>query len=190
MYRPVIQCILAAGESRRMGSVKALIDFQNKSLLQHHIDGFDGISITVLGCHKEKILESVSINNKVYNDRWRDGQFSSIQKVLMEVPRGFDAFILPVDHFPIQSTTYRELMNSRNDTFSVVQPSRNGVNGHPVLLSQEFIQEIRGCDPKISRLDHLIHNIPMKAKILKDINDFACFKDLNSPSCMNEGSHF
>ena len=187
MQKPIIQCILAAGESRRMGSIKALIKLHSKPLLQHHIEGFSGVSIVVLGCHKERILQSVNIEHFVYNDHWKNGQFSSIQKVLAEIPKGFDAFILPVDHFPIQSSTYGELMNCRNDTFSVIQPHKNGKNGHPVLLSEKFIQEIRESNSKNNRLDHLIHQIPMKAKVLKEVEDFACFQDLNLPSNINEG---
>tara|TARA_Y100000589_G_scaffold323676_2_gene358575 strand:+ start:171 stop:746 length:576 start_codon:yes stop_codon:yes gene_type:complete len=186
MQKPVIQCILAAGESRRMGSVKALIELHYKSLLQHHIEGFNGVSIVVLGCHKERILQSVNIENFVYNDHWKNGQFSSIQRVLAEIPKGFDAFILPVDHFPIQSSTYIELMNSRKDEFSVIQPHKNGKNGHPVLLSEKFIQEIIKSNPKNNRLDHLIRQIPVTAKVLKEVEDSACYQDLNLPSSINE----
>ena len=186
MQKPVIQCILAAGESRRMGSVKALIKFQNKSLIQHHLERFDGTSIVVLGCHSDQILDSVEINEFVKNDHWKNGQFSSIQKVLNQVPKGFDAFVLPVDHLPIKRSTYSSLIDSRVERFSVIQPSRKGENGHPVLLSEKFIQEILNCDSINNRLDHLIHELPLKYKIQKEIMDPACYKNLNLPSSFGE----
>ena len=78
-------------------------------------------------------------------------------------------------------------MNSRKDNFSVIQPHKNGKNGHPVLLSEKFIQEIRESNPKNNRLDHLIHQIPATARVIKEVQDSACYQDLNLPSSINEG---
>lgn len=186
MQKPIIQCILAAGESRRMGSVKALIKFQNKSLIQHHLERFDGTSIVVLGCHSEQILRTVNIPNYVKNTHWRNGQFSSVVKILKQVPKNCDAFILPVDHLPIKLSTYRTLADSRIESFSVIQPSNKGQNGHPVLLSEKFIQEILSCDSINSRLDYLIHKLPLGVKFQKEIIDPACYKNLNLPSSLDE----
>ena len=109
------------------------------SLIQHHLEKFGGTSIVVLGCHSEQILNTVDITNHVQNPNWRNGQFSSIRKVLEQVPKGFDAFILP-DHLPIKQCTYRILADSRIENFSVIQPSNEGVNGHPVLLSENLFK--------------------------------------------------
>lgn len=186
MYKPVIQCILAAGESRRMGAIKALINLDGKPLIQHHLEKFDGTSIVVLGCHSEQILNTVDITNHVQNPNWKDGQFSSIRKVLEQVPKGFDAFILPVDHLPIKQCTYRILAASRIENFSVIQPSNEGENGHPVLLSEEFIQNIL-CNKSVnSRLDHLIHELHSSVKVHKEVIDPACYTNLNTPFNLDE----
>ena len=91
------------------------------------------------------------------------------KKFLNQVPQGFDAFVLPVDHLPIKRSTYSSLIDSRVERFSVIQPSRQGENGHPVLLSERFIQEILNCDSINNRLDYLIHELPLKYKIQKKL---------------------
>ncbi|NBC03273.1 MAG: NTP transferase domain-containing protein, partial [Bacteroidetes bacterium] len=77
--------ILAAGSSSRLGRPKQLVEFQNKSLLQHVIDIIDPFqfhpSILVLGANADLIRESINSKNvKVFNNEiWSEGIASSIQ---------------------------------------------------------------------------------------------------------------
>lgn len=77
--------ILAAGSSSRLGRPKQLVQFQNKTLLQHVIDSivpfhFDP-GILVLGANAHQIRDSISPKKitVVDNQGWSEGIASSIR---------------------------------------------------------------------------------------------------------------
>ncbi len=77
--------ILAAGSSSRLGHPKQLVEFQNKTLLQHVIDAAVPFkfmpSVLVLGAHADEIRKSTDLNNftVLHNDNWSEGIASSIR---------------------------------------------------------------------------------------------------------------
>ena len=84
--------ILAAGDSNRMGSPKALLKLREKTLLELSLETLSGISgkpILVLGNHAKQILGAIPHLDKkttlVINPNPKRGQFSSLQLALKEV---------------------------------------------------------------------------------------------------------
>src|SRR5437879_12452118 len=86
--------ILAAGESRRMGSPKALLPHQGRPFLQHLIDVTRhpriGFTRVVLGANAEEIREQLTLDpaTVVVNPQWEQGQLSSLQAALGSLPTG------------------------------------------------------------------------------------------------------
>ncbi len=77
--------ILAAGESKRMGSPKALLPYNDRTFLEHLLDITRhpkiGSQLVVLGAGAEHISKQVGLNPEqiVTNPDWQNGQLSSIK---------------------------------------------------------------------------------------------------------------
>jgi len=77
--------ILAAGESRRMGTPKLLLPFGEKTVIETLVDEVlrskSDKTVVVLGAEKEKIERILSNRpvKKVVNTRYQEGMLSSIQ---------------------------------------------------------------------------------------------------------------
>jgi molybdenum cofactor cytidylyltransferase len=151
--------ILAAGESRRMGTDKALLPWPPASpsqipqgtFLSAAIKSFAPISdvvIVVAGKNHSALAPiiyasgaTLAINNAP--DR---GQFSSLQTGLHEVlNRGRDAAIVTlVDRPPVSDSTIDKLHGAFGSAIArwkwAVVPEYNGKHGHPILLAREMIE--------------------------------------------------
>lgn len=77
--------ILAAGSSSRLGRPKQLVEFQNKTLLQHVIDTVAPFNFTsavlILGAHADQIREATNLHDVTVldNENWSEGIASSIR---------------------------------------------------------------------------------------------------------------
>lgn len=185
---PVI--ILAAGESKRMGIPKGLLNYQGKTFLSYQIDqvsnmGFSKI-VVVLGknekIYQEKIPE-LKKHTIIVNPAPEKGQFSSIQYGLLEISKESQSgvFILPVD-VPCPNRTVWELLVEGliSSDSNVSIPEYEGKKGHPVLLSEEFKQYLLTCKTD-SRLDFEIKKQQdmQKAKIIS-VKDIKITYNLNT----------
>ena len=111
--------ILAAGESSRMGSPKALLEFRGETFLDRLIRCFQAQCspvIVVLGHTPEVIRACVrgAANVEfVLNPQYQLGQFSSLQCGLRAVPPDAEgAVFTPVDHPNIEAGTVTRLIES------------------------------------------------------------------------------
>ncbi len=143
--------ILSGGESRRMGSPKALLPYQGRPFLQHLLEITRhpkiGIRRVVLGAHSAAITQSVDLDPAeiVINEDWRKGQLSSIQEALRSLPKGTTDGILLclVDHPLITADLIAELIKSFYTTrAAIVLPTYLGRRGHPVIFSAALYPEL------------------------------------------------
>jgi molybdenum cofactor cytidylyltransferase len=143
--------ILSGGESRRMGSPKALLPYQGRPFLQHLLEITRhpkiGIRRVVLGAHSAAITQSVALDpaEVVINEDWRKGQLSSIQEALRSLPEGTtDGMLLClVDHPLITADLVANLIKSFYTTrAAIVLPTYLGRRGHPVIFSAALYPEL------------------------------------------------
>ena len=149
--------ILAAGESSRMGTDKALLPWpaQNTGAsretflsaairsLAHSTD-----FVLIVAGRNEPILAPVAYANGasiVTNPDPSRGQFSSLQVGLHEVlNRGRDAVVITlVDRPPVTSATVqllRDAFESAPQNIWAVVPEFSGKHGHPYLVGRELIE--------------------------------------------------
>ena len=172
---PVV--ILAAGESKRMGIPKGLLNFEGKLFLTHQIEqllnmGFRKI-IAVFGKNEDIYREKIPELNRItviVNPTPEKGQFSSIQCGLLSLSNVSQSacFILPLD-VPCPDLDVWEKLTIElilTDAYAAI-PEFQGKKGHPVLISEDFRQHLLHCDSG-NRLDFEIHKIidQNKAKII------------------------
>lgn len=148
--------ILAAGESRRMGSPKARLpypepDGSESTFLEHLLKVFSSSAadpvVVVLGHEAEELARGFDFGaaRVAVNPHYRDGMLSSIQTGLRAL--GDDpvsgALVCPVDHPDIDPSVVDTLITRYRETRSpIVLPVHDGRRGHPVLFSSDVFPEL------------------------------------------------
>ncbi len=143
--------ILAAGESRRMGSAKALLLYNNRTFVEHLLDVTKhpriGVQRVVLGAQVEHIRERLGPPPEliVENPDWQQGQLSSIQagiRSLRDLPTD-GALLCLVDHPLISAELVRTLVEAFDTSGKrIVLPSYLGKRGHPVIFASSLYEEL------------------------------------------------
>ena len=151
--------ILAAGESSRMGTDKALLPWPPVATGQIPVGTFlsgaiaslalsTDLTIVVAG-KNESIVAPIAYANGasvVVNPAPERGQFSSLQIGLREVlNRGRDAAMVTlVDRPPVGATTVEKLRDAFAEAITrytwVVVPEYASKHGHPIVLAREMIE--------------------------------------------------
>ena len=137
--------ILAAGESRRMGSPKALLAYRGETFLDHLISTLSRSCapvVVVLGAAAHEIRDGVrSAAEFITNSEWPLGQTTSLQCGLRAVPADAAGVLLAlVDHPAVAPDTVEALLHGRPDALVRV-PRYDGRRGHPVWFSRALIGE-------------------------------------------------
>ena len=145
--------ILAAGESRRMGSPKALLDYQGRTFIENICTSFltAGVDelIVVLGAHEHAqpiraVVPQHPALRTVLNPHYRLGQLSSLQVGIQALsPESEAAVVNLVDHPLIQPETVQALLASfAADPLPIIVASYQGRRGHPVLFAKGVYGEL------------------------------------------------
>jgi molybdenum cofactor cytidylyltransferase len=150
--------ILAAGESRRMGSPKALTSIHGKTFVQHLLDATRhpriGITQIVLGAHADQIraLLGAPSASVVINEEWQSGQLSSIQAAVRSLSdQPIEGLILcPVDHPIISAALIANLIAAFDSSHKLIAlPTFRGRRGHPVIFHRSLYAELLAASPEI-----------------------------------------
>jgi len=171
--------ILAAGESRRMGSPKALLDYRGETFIDRLARIF-GIHcnpvIVVLGAGAEDIRAHVTRPaNIVVNEHWRTGQTSSMQCGLRAVPSSAEGVLFTlVDHPAVAPETIDVLLAGGA---RVRVPRYQGRRGHPIWFSRDLIPEFLGIPPDSAARD-IVRAHAAETEFL-DVNDPGVVADID-----------
>lgn len=147
--------ILAAGESRRMGSPKALAELQGKTFVEHLVEATRhpriGCVRVVLGANASELQQKLGLDGSqvVINENWPQGQLSSIHAAIRALPADAEGLILcPVDH-PLISPSVVDALIREFDTNRklIVLPTYRGRRGHPVIFAARLFPELLAASP-------------------------------------------
>ena len=153
--KQVAGVVLAAGESRRMGRLKALLPFGNRTVIEqvlHPLLQSDLVSITVVLGHRAEeiaaVLKALPVH-LVTNPHYRDGMTTSVQAALRHITPLPDAYLLAlVDQPQLGLTPVQRVLTAFNQTDKgVVIPTWKGKRGHPIILAARYRQDVLDLGP-------------------------------------------
>ena len=170
--------ILAAGESTRMGTDKALLPWPpvapgspptGQTFLSAAIQALDPFServIVVVGKNEANLAPVIYANGAslVRNPNPERGQFSSLQIGLREVlSHGRDAAMITlVDRPPATAASLKTLCSAFAEAPSevwAVVPEYKEKHGHPFLIAREMIEAFLKAPPTATARDIEHHNL-------------------------------
>lgn len=177
--------ILAGGASQRMGSPKALLQYEGETFLDRLIGIFASTAsevIVVVGRHAKQIRSSVQRKARfVTNAEWELGQLSSLQCALAVVPAKTDAVLfMPVDCPAINRATPPILLSNFAAGTDFVIPRFEGRRGHPVLFDARLSGEFLALPPHAAARD-VVHRYVKSTKYV-DVDDPGILRDIDEPA--------
>ena len=161
-----VAILLAAGVSRRMGTLKALLDWQGRSLIIHQIvslreAGADEV-IVVLGHRADELQARIGVNREVYdlgrvrcvvNEDYAQGKTTSIKTGLWALGPSAEPndaiLMLNVDQ-PRSAGIIRQTLDAhRNGGDNLITiPTSGGKGGHPIVVSRQLYNELIAIDER------------------------------------------
>ncbi len=174
--------ILAAGQSRRMGFPKALLQYRGETFLDTLIGLFAPRCpqvIVVLGAGAEQIRAGVARTATfVTNTEWEQGMTTSLQCGLRAVPESCEGVLLTlVDHPAVAPATLDLLLAQPRALLRI--PRYEGKRGHPVWLARALFDEFLALPPGAAARD-VVHSHFPHAEFL-NLDDPGIVADIDDP---------
>jgi molybdenum cofactor cytidylyltransferase len=178
--------ILAAGESRRMGSPKALLRYGGETFLDTLTALFGArcpAVIVVLGAHAEEIRAGATRPATfVVNSDYQRGMTTSLQCGLRALPADVDGILFTlVDHPASSASTLDALLQpidpGRAPLLRV--PRYRGKRGHPIWFSRELTPEFLRLSPDGAARE-VVRRHADRTEFL-DLDDPGIVADIDSP---------
>jgi molybdenum cofactor cytidylyltransferase len=152
--------VLAAGESKRMGTQKLLLPFGDTTIVGAVVRTAAASRVdrtmVVLGADREAVRKELTPSGKTpadlafaVNEDYRLGMLTSIQAGLRGLPAAARAAVIMLGDQPflpsrvVDAVVAAYLAAGRG----LVIPTFQGRRGHPVLLDLEYRDEVLGLDP-------------------------------------------
>jgi len=175
--------ILAAGESRRMGSPKALLRYRGRTFLDTLISLFAvrcSPVIVVLGANAEEIRGAVAGDAVfVFNPDYLSGQTSSMQCGLRAIPADAEGVLFTLaDHPAVAASTIDRLLAEPRPLIRV--PRFEERRGHPVWFSRPLLAEFLAL-PMDGAARDVVYSHAAETEYL-DLNDAGVVADIDDPA--------
>ena len=188
-HPPTAGLILAAGESRRMGSPKALLRYGSETFLDTLIALFTARCspvIAVLGAAAGEIRAGTKpAADFIANPEWQRGMTTSLQCGLRAVPAEAEGVLLTlVDHPAVAPQTLDALLHGAPAALLRV-PRFEGRRGHPIWFSRRLISEFLALSADDAARD-VVHAHASETEwidvadsgIVADIDDLEAYRTL------------
>jgi molybdenum cofactor cytidylyltransferase len=178
--------ILSAGESSRMGTPKALLEYDGSTFIQRLLRLFSEAAddtVIVLGHQADLISRTLPMAWTLENRAYHRGMLTSLQCGIKAAPSDTDRFIFTLVDLPaVAASTVMAVAGAGGE---VVIPRYQGRRGHPVAFSASVAREILSLPETASAKDVLqkdasrvVHLEVDDAEIVNDIDTPGDYRDL------------
>ena len=181
--------LLAAGESSRMGQLKALLPWRGQSLLEHQVSalregGADRV-VVVLGHRADDLrplLEGKDGVSWTLNPDYLQGKTTSIRAGLsvLDCPALDVILLLNVDQPRDAADVARVLEVHRAHSYAITVPEYRGKGGHPIALSAALLPELLEIDEDTQGIKAVVRRRPESVQRLP-LDNPGILLDLNTP---------
>ena len=186
--------LLAAGESSRMGRLKALLPWRGDTLIGCQISsllqaGADQV-IVVLGHQRDELLPLLEGQEKVvsvFNPDYQQGKTTSIKAGLrcLDDSRFQTLVLLNVDQ-PRSPETISTLLVSHESSNSLITiPAYQGKGGHPIIFDGSLLPELLKIEEASQGIRAVVENHQERMQRV-EVDDQEVLWDLNTPEQYQE----
>lgn len=146
----VVGVVLAAGLSRRMGRLKALLPFGPHTVIEQVLQpllqaNLDDVAVVLGHCAEaiSAVLASLPVR-VLYNPDYHHGMTTSVQVALRDLWPVPDAYLLAlVDQPLIGPEPIHQLLDAFTRTHKgLIIPTYHDKRGHPIILSAQYRHEV------------------------------------------------
>ena len=197
----IVGIILAAGDSKRMGTPKQLLPWGKTTVLQRIIDAAAASRlervILVLGANTEAIADRITVPAKflcVTNEAYREGMASSLKCGIRNAPAEAKGFMLILGDQPLlEKTLIDRLIEVHHSVGGITIPVCDGRRGHPVIFSARYRTELlaigdQGAREVVYRHRDEIAEVPVKSlHILTDMDTPEDYRKIRAPAAGDPG---
>ena len=198
MKNSPVLIILAGGRSSRMGSPKGLLDYHGVPWILEQISRFKCVQNAKvyigLGYDCEKYFDVIPWFNRamdemhncngigvrvIINNNPENGAFSTLQKVLGSIDPHETIIVQPIDVPLLNEGSLQSLISETN---TIVIPTCDGQNGHPVMLMPDFWLPLTQIDisSEKARLDRQISDINSSSITYLKVSDNSVYQNINT----------
>ncbi len=181
--------LLAAGESSRMGQLKALLPWRDTTLIEHQLRSLLGAGVqqvvVVLGHDADRlkpIVEAVDGATWTLNNDYLQGKTTSLKAGVAALAGQelSDVLLLNVDQ-PRSAETVRTLLERHRASSSrITIPTHGGKGGHPIFIAAELLPELADIEEETQGLKAVVRR-HAEATERFELDDPTVLWDLNTP---------
>lgn len=196
----VVAVLLAAGESERMGTPKALLEWRGLPLISHQLQQIQksrvAECVVVLGREADRLEPMVKPSfwpgwkaRAVYNPRHYEGKCGSIVAGLAALAVPPDGIVVLAVDQPVHHRLLNALLAAaeeeweKSDTAgrrTIVVPAFHGRKGHPPFFCASLFAELMGISEEAEGLKAVVRRNP--ARVLQmPWDDAGILMNLNAP---------
>jgi molybdenum cofactor cytidylyltransferase len=179
--------ILAAGESRRMGTQKLLLPFGEATVIEavvrtalaSRVDH----ALAVLGSDRDAVRLKLAPYGVEFaiNEDFAKGMLSSVQAGFKALPADAKAAVVMLGDQPfLPAKVVDAIVEAYGESRKgIIVPAFRGRRGHPVLIDLKYRDEVLALDPA-EGLRRLMHSHP-EAIFEAEVEDANILRDLDVP---------
>jgi len=180
--------ILAAGEGKRIGSTKALLNWGNENLINYQINSLSHNSISekivVVGSESENVKKAI-LRDEIKiaeNNDYLSGKTSSIKKGISYIGNDQNDILL----MAVDQPRTEDLINKVVDFHitnpldkKISMPYKEGHGGHPIIFSNLFLDDLSKIKEESFGIREIIKN-NSESIIRFKTTDFSSNMDINT----------